>query len=148
MGTDIHAYGERRTDAGWESLNPLDLIHTGESDLPEMSTTFSARDYTLFAMLNGIHADHPDVAISGEPYFLALPDGYMPPDLGPQLAALVDAWTDLGAEYHSAGAATLADLQARDWTGIEDPSAWQACLDALASAGPAEDVRLVWWFDN
>lgn len=163
MGCDIHWHSETRKDGVWVcdqadsfTINPPE--YDGGREYPEMDDfPGRTRDYWFFGLLNnGVRTNWP----WSFPYTCDIPR-----DMSSEVRAVVEYWDE---DAHSQGARTQAELQAKLAELIHAraemlinplPDASMANIDhliyrlqevlgALGSEVPAEDRRLVFWFDN
>ena len=176
MGADIHLYLEVQGDIEWQAVAPLQYDNdVPVFPIRFMVSPYARRDYVLFAALSGVRDD--DATRDDWPLFDVCDDEVFPDGTSPQLRELWTWFVDSGIPAHSATMATLAELQRVDWTFLSDPSyrsgpvtagevggrpiviagdegadgalpEWQGLLSHMATLGPPESVRAVWWFDN
>lgn len=140
MGCDIHLFAERRTRDGWQLL-PAPDSDTAYREISYrtkgfLNEWFEDRNYYLFSMLAGVRG-----YIS---YPLEDPRG-MPADPSPEYVEESKNW-----EGHSHSYFTVAELRSyfalklsHDYCGN-----FLLLLDELETYGAAEDVRIVFFFDN
>lgn len=120
MGCDIHWHVERQRDDGtWEYV----------PGMPE-----PGRWYELFSALAGVRWEREDPPPRFEP------QDELPPDVSEGVRALFDEYYYFGTSFR-----TLAELQAHDWRAFTE---FTRVLGAIATLGPPEKVRAVFWFDN
>jgi hypothetical protein len=149
VGTDIHPYAEVRRDGAWHLVTDK-VFPTGFDPavgIPYRSEPFRERDYDMFGLLAGVR---------NRGYFTPIaPRRGLPDDVSAQVCAEMSrysdprdaTWTtlaellayDYGQDVPDGGAATVRDLI--------DPWFF-AQLDALATLGEPDDVRVVMWFDS
>lgn len=122
MGCDIHMHTEKRVDGAWQYV---------------ASGPYEDRDYDLFWVLGSIHRRPGKIAP------LACDRG-APEDMSPETRRDLESWD---SDAHSASWLTLAELET--YSGPRDKSRfWTRDLSKLHEVGRAEDVRIVFWFDN
>jgi hypothetical protein len=156
MGCDIHVHVEKRTTRGWERVEERSKSPYYDED-PENEPEFTwerwyaGRNYGLFSVLAGVRGSFTPIAA---------PRG-VPEDASADVRDQDEYW---GPDGHSHSWFSLAELCAHDWKGSD---AWEF-LQEWAAPGPqgwaslmlkmqrvrlndglsAEDVRVVFWFDN
>lgn len=103
MGTDIHIWTERKTDAGWECIDFYSLDPSYEK-WPDECTEFmheeiyKDRDYVLFGALAGVRGGHENQLE---------PKGF-PSDASKQTKTDFEDW---GCDAHSSSYLTLTELK-------------------------------------
>ena len=132
MGCDIHTHAEVRRGDRWERVSGA-IWAPQWFDEPNADEPFGVRNYRVFERLAGVRS-------SGEVEPLAEPRG-LPADVTPEVRADAEDW---GGNAHSHSWLTLRELQQANL----DDARFNADVETLATLGPPDDVRVVFWFDN
>lgn len=146
MGCDIHFYVEVRIapDQQWvtaDAWQPDDI--DGSPEVASHHAFYTARNYSLFALLAGVRGDEKPIAA---------PRG-IPDDACPEYKA---AAKNYGSDGHSHSWLTLEELEAHEGRlsrASEDfhvtrERMWQAAWNLVARGNPAQNVRCCFFFDN
>ena len=122
MGCDIHLYVEvRQADGSWKSVDEWvtedDYFH-----VPYKKQYYSGRNYDLFAILANVRNGYGFAGVkTGEGFNpISEPKG-LPADVSQEVKQCSENW---GADGHSHGWHTVADLLAFDWTQTTVNQGW------------------------
>lgn len=173
MGCDIHSFAEVRKNGKWEKVGDVFILDEDDRKFYEKERTehpFIWRQYGLFGWL-------ADVRNYSHMQPISIPRG-IPRDLSPEVKAEVVSWDADGHSHSWLSLKELlaVDYEVEVWdrrvTREERPgyfngaalanegegkhetlreflgTSYFAVLEQLKALGQAEDVRIVFWFDN
>lgn len=173
MGCDIHSFVEVKTDKGWlmvPGLFPEDDFGRHWSGKTHQDEPFEGRNYGIFGFLANVR-NYSFVPPIAEPR--GLPEGVSKP-----VQESNENWDGDGHSHSWLSLKELLDFdydrtfEDRRCTKQIGPNAWNGAADAgegngkqvtfreflgthffrdleiMSKVGPAEDVRIVFWFDN